>query len=89
MCFNLKAKRTSNIKCAIGTNGERVKRNLRGGGIDRNKKIHRKNIYLINSSKQRHELAEESSTQTGDVYERTLAGRKIKKRHQNTIGVNL
>lgn len=32
-------------------------------------------IYLVNSSKQRHELAEESATQTGDVYEWTLTGR--------------
>ena len=31
---------------------------------------------LIDSSKQRHELAEESSAQTGNVDERTLTGRQ-------------
>lgn len=31
---------------------------------------------LVDSSKQRHELAEESGTQTGDVHKWTLTGRK-------------
>lgn len=32
--------------------------------------------YLINSTKERHEFAEKSSTQTGNVYKRTLQERK-------------
>lgn len=32
--------------------------------------------YLINSTKERHEFAEKSSTQTGNVHKRTLQDRK-------------
>lgn len=50
-------------------------------GDDIKKKI---KTDLIDSSKQRHELAEESRTQTGDVYEWTLTGKgeNIKKEVQ-------